>query len=570
MSHTATDRLDLGRAAPASPARPGGAKVRAVVLAVVFSVVVAGTGCRVEPRMVPPGQRRAIDRALVEYPAGFELQPYIRNLTAPTAVTWDDRGSIIVAAGGVGGKRVHIFGFRADDGSYFQIYPQGRRFWFGLGFRDFIHGPVGGILHHQGKLYVSHRDANGYGRITALDHKGRPTTIIAGLPTRGDYGVTDMAIHPNNGRLYFGVGAATNSGVVGLDNWARGWPRNYPRVHDKPWLFGKTRNEDWSIVLRGLRFDTPNPLAGLFGGADIAVTGPFQPFDVSDQIRVHIARDGRPNAAVYSIPATGGSAAELRVEAHGIRLPRGLAFTQFGTLYATNNGMELRGTRPVKDDPDAVLRIYPGTWYGWPDYSADLRPISNRRFQPPADMLIRTGYPELSFLIDHDASKLVPPDQNELLLRGVFPSQSGAAKMDFVPDQGPFAVFRRRRGDSAIVALSGDRAPFATSGKPLIGYMGYKVVRAEVDSGQVRAFIRNTADVPRHRLPEQPEDALERPVDVKFGPDGSLYVVDMGRMDVRRGRENVTAGTGQVFRLVPVAPDAPAGEPATGGTPSAD
>jgi hypothetical protein len=46
--------------------------------------------------------------------------------------------------------------------------------------------------------------------------------------------------------------------------------------------------------------------------------------------------------------------------------------------------------------------------------------------------------------------------------------------------------------------------------------------------------------------------ALERPVDVKFGPDGSLYILDMGRMEVKNGKERIFAATGQVFRLVPV------------------
>jgi len=45
--------------------------------------------------------------------------------------------------------------------------------------------------------------------LTALDMRGGHTTIVAGLPARGDYGVTDLAFSPNNGRLYFGVGAAT-------------------------------------------------------------------------------------------------------------------------------------------------------------------------------------------------------------------------------------------------------------------------------------------------------------------------------------------------------------------------
>ena len=68
---------------------------------------------------------------------------------------------------------------------------------------------------------------------------------------------------PRLGRLFFGVGSATNSGVVGLDNWE--WVQDAQQVHDEPW--GR-------LHLRGYRFDSPNPFSGLFGPADIAVTAP--------------------------------------------------------------------------------------------------------------------------------------------------------------------------------------------------------------------------------------------------------------------------------------------------------
>ena len=44
--------------------------------------------------------------------------------------------------------------------------------------------------------------------------------------------MTDIAVDPVSGRLFFGVGAATNSGVVGLDNW--NWVQKYPDFCDLP------------------------------------------------------------------------------------------------------------------------------------------------------------------------------------------------------------------------------------------------------------------------------------------------------------------------------------------------
>jgi hypothetical protein len=178
----------------------------------------------------------------------------------------------------------------------------------------------------------------------------------------------------------------------------------------------------------------------------------------------------------------------------------------------TNDGMELRGTRPVKDDPDCLLRVSSGVWYGWPDYSADCQPVSNKTFQPGPEMMMKSGYPDLSFLIDHERSGLHAPDPKELVA-GVFPSLSGAARFDFAPASGPFKELR----GSAIVPLDGDRSPFATSGQKLLGRVGFKVVLVDLDTKQVKDFIHNTAGIPasmqdlRHRRPGTPDRRESRP-----------------------------------------------------------
>jgi glucose/arabinose dehydrogenase len=517
--------------------------VRVGAALLVLWLLLLPAGCVRGPVLLSEAEQRPIDRKLVEYPSGFELRPYVRNLTAPSAIAFDTDGAILIAEGGAGGSDIRILGFRRD-GSYFQIYPYGRQVPFGIVRTGFtIYGPIGGMVADRGKVYVSHRDANRRGVITAFDYDGNHQTVVADLPAQGDYGVTDLAI-ARDGRLFFGIGAASNSGVVGLDNWL--WVRRYGEVSDKSWV---------DLKLLGYRFDTRNPRAGLFGGDDIAVTAPFQPFGVSNQTRVHHVSNGKPTAAIYSVSPTGG---DLRVEAHGIRYPRGLAFNEYGRLYFTNDGMELRGTRPVKDDPDALLRLVPGTYYGWPDYSTDLQPISETRFQPPVELVIKTGYPDIGFLVDHSASGLLRPDRNTLM-QATFPPLSGAAKMEFVPDSGPFNDYR----GSAIVALAGDRAPFATSGYKLTSPVGYKVVRVDVDNHQVKDFIRNTENVPASRQQKLEGDALERPIDVKFGPDGAMYVLDFGQLQLKKdGREKVAPRTGRIFKLVPVS-ERPAGAAGT-------
>jgi glucose/arabinose dehydrogenase len=513
------------------------------LLCIAFLALCLVTGCQIKPEIIknPP----TIDRALVEYPPGFDFRPYVRGLTGPSAIAFDADGSLLVAESGIDGNDPRIFGFK-KDGSYFDIYPRGKRLpFFSKGFK--MYGPIGGIVATGGKIFVTHRNEDGRGRVTAFsyDDKTPPKTIVADLPAQGDYGITDIAVHPN-GRLYFGVGAATNSGVVGLDNLQAGWVKRHPEVCDVPYV---------ELKLNGFRFDTKNPFASIFGGNDIAVTGPFQKFGSSDQSGIP-RPNGKPTAAVYSCEQGGG---DLKVEAHGIRNPAGLTFNEYGTLYITNQGMELRGTRPVKDDPDTFLQMVGGeAWYGWPDFSADLRPITEDQFQPPRDLAIRYGYPNVRFLIDHAASRLIPPSAGPLFF-GSFRPLAGASKFDFVLKS---TAFRKYRGD-AIVALFGDRAPFATSGRPIIGPTGYKVARVNLDSRKVEDFIRNTKDLPASRLKGESnkviDNALERPIDVKFGPDGAMYVLDFGQVQIKNGKTEVKDGTGKIFRLT--ATEEPATKP---------
>ncbi len=510
-----------------------------LIWAGILAVGWMGPGCTPTPRMVASSELHDIDRSLVEYPADFQLQRYIVNLTAPSAIVFDQDGSLLVAQG-ARGEEPEIFSF-SRNGKMEVFYPRDRK-WplrFAVpGWR--MYGPIGGMVVWGGEVYVSHRDENGFGVITAMDHKGHHRTVVAGLPAQGDCGVTDLALdastdakHP---RLYFGIGTATNSGVVGLDNWTAGWVLDHPKFHDQPWH---------DLVLRGYRFDSPNPMGSIFGPADIAVTGPFQAFNQATQLRVPGAPSGKPNGAICSV-LTGGGA--VRVEGFGIHNPRGIAFDAFGQAFFTNDGMELRGTRPIMKDPDALLRLTNGQpWYGWPDYTASLDRVSGKQFQPPSDLIEKTGYPEgVRELVDEPDSGLTPPVK-DTLLESTFPWMSGAAKLQFAPVTWPL----RAVAGNPVVALSGDRTPFATSGRQLVGSGGYRVVYVDLGRHVIQDLVRNTKLAPRSQQEGHHPDLLERPVDPKFGPDSALYILDCGHMQVKDGKERYDNGSGQIFRLIP-------------------
>jgi glucose/arabinose dehydrogenase len=512
-------------------------------------------GCQTGPSLIPDDQQKPIDRNIVEYPPNVGLTLYGHGFTAPAAIAFDydegeHKGTMFVAESGRGGHSARIYGFK-PDGTYFDIYPKGRlaqlaqlppiqKLPFDIGHGPFELDHIGGMVVSCGKIFVTHEDRDGRGRISAFNYDGSHFTVEGDFPAEGDYGMTDIAVRPSDGRIFVGLGSMTNSGVVGVDNFQTGWVKDHPLACDMP--FGNLR-------LLGYRFDTHNPLAGLFGPDDTAVTAPFQAFNHSNQTRIPAAPNGKPTGAIYSVSPGGG---DLQVEATGLHNPRGLAFDAY-SLYFTDDGMQMRGTRPVKDDPDALLKLVRGTWYGFPDFSRDLNSIGDGTFQPPAEMIIVSGYPELSPVINREESNLISPAlARDTLLRATFPSLSGAARMDIVPSDGPFHDYR----GNAIVALDGDRAPWATSGAPLKGPVGYKVVRVDPDmnNGPVADFVRNTRGLPAHLLGRDSDNALERPIDVKFGPDGALYILDFGPLRSENGREKIPDHAGRIFRLGPPRP----------------
>jgi hypothetical protein len=509
--------------------------VRSFYALLLLSLTVCG--CVRGPVFVPAGQRKPIDRAIVDYPGECVLEVVAHGLTGPIDCDFDNQGNLIIAESGAGGYEPHIIGCR-PDGSTFSIYPPFRpiRVPFDLATIGYtIYGPIGGIAVDGRKVFVSHRDKGGNGVVTAFNYDGSHQTVVASIPCQGDNGMSDVALNNTTGRLWFGVGSATNSGVVGLDNWD--WVKKYPNFCDRSHV---------DLKLNGFQFKSKHPDAGLFGAPEIAVTAPYQAFNVSTPTRIR--HSDYPTGAIYSVDAGGGNP---RVEAHGIHNPRGLAFSPLGLPYMTNGGMELRGTRPIKDDPDSLLIVRLG-WYGWPDYSTDLQPVTDDRFQLKGDMitlLTKSGYDEIGFLIDHNASNnregLPPPTLS--LLQTTFPSLSGASRFDFVPDKGPLA---RKYEGNIIVPLSGDHAPFATSGRKLVEPIGFKVVSFDPNKREVQDFIRNSRILPASML-KPGQGLIERPVAAKFAPDGSLYIVDFGKMETKVGRFKIIPNTGRVFRLRP-------------------
>jgi glucose/arabinose dehydrogenase len=110
---------------------------------------------------------------------------------------------------------------------------------------------------------------------------------------------------------------------------------------------------------------------------DKVLTGAYVPFGTTTE----------PGQVIEGVQKCGGSIlafdpdnAEGTIEmfAWGFRNLIGLTFDErTGQMYAAQNGYDIRGARPVQDEGDPVYRIEEGTWYGVPDFSARLEPLTD-------------------------------------------------------------------------------------------------------------------------------------------------------------------------------------------------
>ncbi len=78
--------------------------------------------------------------------------------------------------------------------------------------------------------------------------------------------------------------------------------------------------------------------------------------------------------------------------------------------------------------------------------------------------------------------------------------------------------------------------------------VGFKVVRVDMATGDVADFAVNKINGPASKLPHS---GFERPSHCQFGPDGALYVVDWGQIDIAPevGGIRAPVGSGALWRI---------------------
>ena len=295
------------------------------------------------------------------YP-GYAIEPVIWNLTLPSSITFDNENNMYIAEAGFvyGGLQPIPRILKVDNETGKVSVLVDRK----------LNGPITDIEFYDRKLYVSHR-----GIISTVDrHTGLVKDIIIGLPSTGDHHNNQIAIGTDN-RIYFGQGEATNSGIVGEDNFELGWLKTAPQFHDIP-----AKN----ISLTGQNFVTINPLTA--ESNDTTTTGAFVPFGTLTKEDQIVPGDIKCNGCLLSANLDG---TDLKLVGWGLRSAYGITFfsNDPSKLLVTVNGADERGSRPIASDTEKLYSIDVsnssqfGKFYGWPDFFGNAEPVTDPKFQ---------------------------------------------------------------------------------------------------------------------------------------------------------------------------------------------
>lgn len=491
----------------------------APLLAVLLLLAVAGCfnlrgssgGGQIKPPA--PATTRPIDPADVALPAGYRIDVVATDLTFPTGVTFDDQNRPYVVEAG------YAYGEVFTTPRLLRIEPDGRT-------TEIAHsdnGPWTGVTYHNGFFYVAEGGVRRGGAILRISPDGQVTRLIENLPTKGDHHTNAPTVSPDGAYLYFGVGSATNSGVVGLDNADFGWLDRQREFHDIPAK---------DIKLTGQNFVTRNPLAA--DRAADATTGAFVPFGTATQAG-HVVKGEMPcTGAILKIPL-GETSASTRpgpqLVAWGLRNPFALAFAPDGRLFCAENSYDVRGSRPIYGAGDVLWQIADGQplWYGFPDFHAG-RPLTwSDHFQPP-------GQAAPQFLLAEHPNPVPKP-------AAILPVHGSYCGFDFSRSgaQGEFGF-----PGQLFIAAFGDMAPAV--GK-VLAPVGFRVDRVDPNAGVIESFAvnRGKENGPASKLKT---GGLERPIAARFdNTQSALYVVDFGILTLDGKTPRPIEKTGVLWRI---------------------
>jgi glucose/arabinose dehydrogenase len=371
---------------------------------------------------------------------------------------------------------------------------------------------------------------NNTSRVVTIDTDGNTVkTLIGGLPT-GDHPTELIVV--KDGYLYWSQGSATNSGVTGHDNGNGG------NQHD--------------IACERIQLSK-----NLFDSGDGHMTSGFSNHNVRRANQFVEAFEDATQPGMCT-----GAILRARISGHpkvepfswGYRNPFGLQFAPDdhaleGKLFVTENGEDERGARPTNNSPDRLQvaqqhRDGRPDFHGWPDRfgfldstQAVFNPVGGPGDDNAAGVV---GKPVLPVL-DHFPQPPVAPIALE-------PADVAAVGTDFAPDSFTGGVVKK---GAALVSREGDFGFSKDNGEPEAGHdielvnfskrgdplqlslspfaFNCRAANQHLNAdGSPRCRDANGNDASAGQAFAERISGINRPIQVLFGPDGALYLVDYG------------------------------------------
>lgn len=525
-----------------------------LTLIVSVSFMLAHSSCNKKERQRSDGpeaetevsqeSQRKIDPNAVRVPQGTAIEAATVGLSYPVGVTFDDEGTMYIAeAGG------HTYGTkpgRAPDARILQRQPDGKlKILYDKvvqmneiknkrssdQMEEGLIPPVTGITYYEGKLYVSHRS-----RYSTYDlESGEFKTIINGLPSWGEF-LNAKPIFKDD-KMYFFLSTQGNSGVI-EEHWAEVINEfNKPETREVP-------GED--ITLTGKNFWVPTKKLTIVN-ADSVETGAYAALGEKTEAGQVVKGETICNGAFFKCDPDGNNIERI---CWGLRSSFGYAFSPEGKLVATMNSANPMPPRGLYFDYEPIYEIVQGEWYGWPDFFSGI-PITDERFGVKKE--------ERSFVLT--------PETHRKLLKGKSKPRQPIAKLGVHTAAQGMVFGRSELGiepHNILVAEFGVIVPefkndaeeqrkkkgFPSPENAPDGveynWPGFKVQQVDLTTGKASDFIANKDKLPAS---VNKTGGLERPLQLEWGPDGNLYIVDFGVVEFDDKGMNAHPFTGVIWKV---------------------
>ncbi|MEG2337819.1 MAG: hypothetical protein RSB66_01945 [Clostridium sp.] len=403
---------------------------------------------------------------------GYQSKIEIKGLKNPSTMCFDEVGNLYIGENTKEGGRVSIY---KPNGEIKEVVKG-------------LNSPIGYLLINKGTLYISHK-----GKISKFSG-GKLVDIINNLPSFGDYQNAGIAIGSDN-MLYIAQPSATNSGVVGLDNYENGWLRDNPHLHDIPFS---------EMILKGNNFVTKNPFTE--DKNDVAYTNGFMPFNTKGKVNDIVKPNTVSNATILRANLDGSF---IETFAIGVRNPRNIIPMKDGTILVGVQGMENRGSRPVAGGGDYIYRIDHGDYAGWPDYEGGVE-ISSNKFKPDGK-----NQPQ-------SLTYSVKPEVVKPLIK--FEGSGKIGYMDLSKDE-----------------------DFGFKGQLIIPFK-----KGEKDDAKIIAYNPKDNSSQEIVVNRGGEKTLVSPSQCLFSPAGNLYILDSGSGIIVKVTKNTPEEKGILPKNVPI------------------